>query len=159
MRGRLRVNVDAFFSRFMLAPHLGRFLERYPEISLDLIAREQLGDLVAEGFGMGRRRTLLGAWYVLRANQKWSPYPVNDPDAARDYMRRFYALVKTDGGLSIDPDEAVHVGDSVRDDLEGATKAGLTGVLLDRTGRSQVSSGLVIRTLEELLPLLMASKE
>src|SRR6476469_9088864 len=62
--------------------------------------------LVAEGFGMGRRRTLLGAWYVLRANQKWSPYPVNDPDAARDYMRRFYALVKADGGLSIDPDEA-----------------------------------------------------
>ena len=36
--------------------------------------------LVAEGFGMGRRRTLLGAWYVLRANQKWSPYPRNDPD-------------------------------------------------------------------------------
>ena len=60
---------------------------------------------------------------------------------------------------AIDPDEAVHVGDSVRDDLEGATKAGLTGVLLDRTGRSQVSGGLVIRTLEELLPLLMASKE
>src|SRR2546426_9513021 len=24
VRGRLRVNVDAFFSRFMLAPHLGR---------------------------------------------------------------------------------------------------------------------------------------
>jgi hypothetical protein len=62
--------------------------------------------LVAEGFGMGRRRTLLGAWYVLRANQKWSPYPSNDPDAAREYMRRFYALVKADGGLSIDPREA-----------------------------------------------------
>ncbi len=62
--------------------------------------------LVAEGFGMGRRRTLLGAWYVLRANQKWAPYPDNDPAAARDYMRRFYALVKADGGLSIDPREA-----------------------------------------------------
>ena len=55
---------------------------------------------------------------------------------------------------ALDPDEAMHVGDSVRDDLEGATKAGLTGVLLDRTGRSQVSGGLVIRTLEELLPLV-----
>jgi hypothetical protein len=62
--------------------------------------------LVAEGFGMGRRRTLLGAWYVLRANQKWSPYPRNDPDAAREFMRRFYALVQADGGLSIDPREA-----------------------------------------------------
>jgi DNA-binding transcriptional LysR family regulator len=55
VRGRLRVNVDAFFSRFMLAPHLGRFLERYPEISLDLVAREQLGDLVAEGFDVALR--------------------------------------------------------------------------------------------------------
>ena len=55
---------------------------------------------------------------------------------------------------AIDPDEAMHVGDSVRDDVEGATKAGLTGVLLDRTGRSQASGGIVIRTLEELLPLV-----
>ena len=28
VRGRLRVNVDAFFSRIMLAPQAGRFLER-----------------------------------------------------------------------------------------------------------------------------------
>jgi deazaflavin-dependent oxidoreductase (nitroreductase family) len=62
--------------------------------------------LVSEGFGMGRPRTLLGAWYVLRANQKWSPYPDNDPGAAREYMRRFYALVVRDGGLDIDPVEA-----------------------------------------------------
>lgn len=60
---------------------------------------------------------------------------------------------------AIDPDEAMHVGDSVRDDVEGATKAGLTGVLLDRTGRSQSSGGHVIRTLEELLPLALASKQ
>jgi putative hydrolase of the HAD superfamily len=60
---------------------------------------------------------------------------------------------------AIDPDEAIHVGDSVRDDLEGATKAGLTGVLLDRTGRAQTSGGHVIRTLEELLPLVLASKK
>ena len=55
VRGRLRVNVDAFFSRTMLAPHIGRFLERYPEISLELITREQLGDLVAEGFDVAVR--------------------------------------------------------------------------------------------------------
>jgi len=52
------------------------------------------------------------------------------------------------------PEEAMHVGDSVRDDVEGATKAGLTGVLLDRKGRVQGSSGPVIRTLDELLPLV-----
>ena len=55
---------------------------------------------------------------------------------------------------SVDPDEAMHVGNSIQDDVEGATKAGLTGVLLDRTGHVQASGGLVIRTLEELLPLV-----
>ena len=59
--------------------------------------------MVEEGFGMSRRRTLLGSWYVLRANQKWAPYPDNDPEAARELMRRFYALVIRDGGLELDP--------------------------------------------------------
>jgi hypothetical protein len=43
--------------------------------------------------------------------------------------------------------------------VEGATKAGLTGVLLDRAGRVQASGGYVIRTLEELLPLVMTLKK
>jgi DNA-binding transcriptional LysR family regulator len=55
VRGRLRVSVDAFFSRMMFASHTGRFLERYPEIALELITREQLGDLVGEGFDIAIR--------------------------------------------------------------------------------------------------------
>lgn len=55
VRGRLRVNVDAFFSRMMLAPHVGRFLALYPEISLELVTRDQLGDLVGEGFDIAVR--------------------------------------------------------------------------------------------------------
>jgi DNA-binding transcriptional LysR family regulator len=53
--GRLRVNTDAFTSRLLLSPHIGRFLDRYPRLSLDLIARDQLGDLVAEGFDIAVR--------------------------------------------------------------------------------------------------------
>jgi hypothetical protein len=66
--------------------------------------RDSLG-LVSEGFGLGPLRTLVGAWLVLRANQVWAPYPDNDPDAAREYMRRFYAMV-ADGNLHLDPVEA-----------------------------------------------------
>jgi hypothetical protein len=62
--------------------------------------------MVQDGFGMGRPRTLQGAYYVLRANQKWAPNPDNDPDAARDYMRRFYQLVAGQGDRRLDPVEA-----------------------------------------------------
>jgi hypothetical protein len=62
--------------------------------------------MVRIGFGMSWPRTVRGAWYVLRANQVWAPYPVNDAPRAREYMRRFYALVIRDGGLSLDPGEA-----------------------------------------------------
>ena len=33
-----------------------------------------------------------------------------------------------------DPEEAVHVGDSLREDIEGAEKAGLTGIWVNRNG-------------------------
>lgn len=62
--------------------------------------------MVRIGFGMSWPRTIRGAWYVLRANQVWAPYPDNDPQRARDYMRRFYTLVVHDGQLRLDPNEA-----------------------------------------------------
>lgn len=58
---------------------------------------------------------------------------------------------------AVDPAEALHVGDSLRDDAEGAARAGLMGVLLDRHGTIQNQSVPVIRTLEGLLPLIATS--
>jgi DNA-binding transcriptional LysR family regulator len=55
VRGRLRVNMDPLFSSVFLAPHVGRFLVRYPDISLELLTRPDLGDLVAEGFDLAVR--------------------------------------------------------------------------------------------------------
>ncbi|MBS0182437.1 MAG: HAD-IA family hydrolase [Nitrospira sp.] len=56
---------------------------------------------------------------------------------------------------AVDPEEALHVGDSLRDDVEGATKAGLQAVLLDRDGKQQEVSGVqIIRSLEGLFPFL-----
>jgi putative hydrolase of the HAD superfamily len=53
-----------------------------------------------------------------------------------------------------EPGEALHVGDSLRDDVEGATKAGLTGVLLARRGKQTPPGIPVIRTLDELVTLV-----
>ncbi|MEA3113722.1 MAG: hypothetical protein QOG58_3521 [Caballeronia sp.] len=55
VRGRLRVNIDPFFSRLFLGPRLGAFVEKYPELHLDLITSNQLGDMVADGFDLAVR--------------------------------------------------------------------------------------------------------
>ena len=55
VRGRLRVNVDAFFSRLLFTPLLAEFLSLYPDLSLELVARDQLGDLIGEGFDIAVR--------------------------------------------------------------------------------------------------------
>lgn len=65
--------------------------------------------LVSAGFGMGRTKTVIGAFHVLRANQLWAPYPHNDPQGARSSMRRFYALVAKDHGARIDPSRAAEL--------------------------------------------------
>ena len=55
---------------------------------------------------------------------------------------------------AVDPEETLHIGDSLRDDVEGAKKAGLHAVLLDREGRQQQPGVQTITSLEELFPLL-----
>jgi DNA-binding transcriptional LysR family regulator len=55
VRGRLRVNVDAFFSRELFTPHISEFLSLYPELSLELVAKDQLGDMVGDGFDIAVR--------------------------------------------------------------------------------------------------------
>jgi hypothetical protein len=65
--------------------------------------------LVRAGFGMSWPRTLHGAWLVLRANQRWAPYPDNDPAGARDCMRRFYTLVSRAYGGPADPSRAAEL--------------------------------------------------
>lgn len=48
-RGELRINVGAAFALHQLAPALPRFLERYPDITLDITVTDRLIDLVEEG--------------------------------------------------------------------------------------------------------------
>jgi DNA-binding transcriptional LysR family regulator len=53
--GRLRVNIDPYFSRIVLAAHIAAFLTRYPDVSVELIMRDAVGDLVADGFDLALR--------------------------------------------------------------------------------------------------------
>jgi DNA-binding transcriptional LysR family regulator len=53
--GRLRVNIDPYFARIVLSAHLAAFLTRYPDVLVQLIMRDSVGDLVADGFDLALR--------------------------------------------------------------------------------------------------------
>jgi DNA-binding transcriptional LysR family regulator len=65
VRGRLKVDIDPFFLPMVLAGRLGAFCERYPELSIEFVSSERIGDLVSEGvdlairFGQPRLATLV----------------------------------------------------------------------------------------------------
>jgi DNA-binding transcriptional LysR family regulator len=55
VRGRLRVNMDPFFSRLVLGPRVGAFIDQHPDLQLELVTRDQLGDMAADGFDVAIR--------------------------------------------------------------------------------------------------------
>lgn len=65
VRGRLRVDIDPFFLPLVLAGRLGAFCERHPELSIEFVSSEHVGDLVGQGidlairFGQPRFSTLV----------------------------------------------------------------------------------------------------
>lgn len=54
-RGVLKVAAPATFSRLHLVPHLPKFVERYPEIQLDLHLSDNYVDIIREGFDVAIR--------------------------------------------------------------------------------------------------------
>jgi len=54
-RGTLRVNAPMSFGQLHLAPALATFLERYPELAVDLVLDDREVNLVQDGFDVGVR--------------------------------------------------------------------------------------------------------
>jgi DNA-binding transcriptional LysR family regulator len=54
-RGALRVSLNSLFSRYVLAPRLPEFKERYPELQLIAVQLPDAGDLVADGIDVAVR--------------------------------------------------------------------------------------------------------
>lgn len=55
VRGKLRINLDPVFSHILLGAKLDAFMDAHPEIELEFIARDQLGDLIVDGFDLALR--------------------------------------------------------------------------------------------------------
>ena len=49
VRGRLRVDIDPFFLPLVIAGRLGAFCERYPELAIEFVTSEHIGDLAKHG--------------------------------------------------------------------------------------------------------------
>lgn len=71
--------------------------------------------------------------------------------AAKPAQQIFYSALEKH---AVDPNEALHVGDSLREDVEGGKKAGLHVALVDRGGNTPSGDVPIIKSLEELFPLL-----
>jgi DNA-binding transcriptional LysR family regulator len=54
-RGRLRLAVSSIAERFLSGPFLAAFVERNPEVELDITVTDEEFDIVAEGFDAGVR--------------------------------------------------------------------------------------------------------
>lgn len=53
--GRIRLNVLSDGARLIIAPHLPTFLQRYPQVQVDVTVDDRMVDIVAEGFDAGIR--------------------------------------------------------------------------------------------------------
>ena len=118
VRGRLRVNVDMFFARYVLASRIDRFLARYPELSVELVTRDHTSqlDLIAGGFDIAVRfdrptagslvaRRLLGTRIVTCASPAYlarQGRPLHPRDLARAHECILFVDPKT--GLPYDWD-------------------------------------------------------
>lgn len=54
-RGKLKVSAPTSFSRLHIAPYLTEFLNRYPEIELDIHATDNMVDIIREGYDLAIR--------------------------------------------------------------------------------------------------------
>jgi DNA-binding transcriptional LysR family regulator len=53
--GTLRITAPTAFSRLHIAPYLGGFMKRYPDVSIEIIATDQMVDIVRDGIDVAIR--------------------------------------------------------------------------------------------------------
>ncbi|WP_175940796.1 LysR family transcriptional regulator [Caballeronia sp. BCC1704] len=123
VRGRLRVNVDPIFSRLVLGPKLEAFMEAHPELELELLTRDRLGDMIADGFDLAVRfgeprnsslvarklldtpvRTVAAPSYIARCGRPATPQALasgahtciefRDPETGRPFPWEFHRKKK-----------------------------------------------------------------
>ncbi|MBO6693184.1 MAG: LysR family transcriptional regulator, partial [Parvibaculum sp.] len=81
VRGQLRINAPMSFGISQLGPVMPEFMERYPEINVDLVLNDRRVDLIEEGFDVSLRiSALTDSSLIARQLAPVERYIVGAPD-------------------------------------------------------------------------------
>lgn len=168
-RGKLRINAPVTFGVHALAPNLGDYLGRYPEVSVDLVLSNRYVDVVEEGYDVVFRvgalsdssliaRRLRPYRLVLCAAPAYlarQPAPATPMDLTRHVCLGFsFGALRTHWDLD-GPDGRVTVpidGRIMMDDGEALLSAALSGLGVMLQSAEMVEPLIATGQLVRLLP-------
>lgn len=165
--GRIRINSSASYVTHILAPILPDFLERYPDISLDIVQSDALSDLVADRTDIAIRagtledstliaRSLGATELIVAASASWVErhgMPVTVDELAR-HDRLGFAYPRAAGAWlrpARGEPERIRVSDG-----EGIRQLALAGVAPARLAAFTIRADLAEGRLIALLPGMLA---
>lgn len=173
--GTLRITTPRFASDFLLGPHLGDFLQAYPDITLEIANEDGFIDIVEQGFDAGIRMEdgLDADMITVRISAPIRTFIAGSPDYfatrqipvhPRDLMehrcirRRFsngkiyrWEFEKDGQELVVSVDGPLIVSEDRLAMLAALNGAGLA-YLFDRRVDSEVDAGGLVRVLEDWCP-------
>ena len=88
---------------------------------------------------------------VSMAEKGLNPAGIISGDMARAYKPHKELFEKALEIAGVTAKEVIHIGDSAASDVKGALAAGITPILLDRTGKEEAGEARIIHSLPEIL--------
>lgn len=168
--GRLRINAPMAFGTLDLALWLPRFLDRYPELQVELVCNDRHVDLIEDGFDVGLRlardmpdstlvaRKLATMTTLLVASPSYLQRhgtPVVPADLARHNCLTYTIVPRPQEWTFVMPDGDLHTV-TVRGSLQANTGVALRQAALGGIGIATTASFIVQNDLaqESLIPVL-----
>ncbi len=175
--GTLRINAFATAAREVMEPLILPFLQRYPQVHIDLVTEGRLVDIVAAGFDLGLRPADLvpNDMIAVPLGRKRSNAVVASPDFLRTHgtpivpadLYRFrcirarlpnnalfrWKFEKDGNAVQIDVQGAITLDESSLVRIAAQNSVGL-GYVMEADVREDIAAGRLVRVLEDWTPSL-----
>lgn len=175
--GTLRINAFATAAREVMEPLILPFLQRYPQVHIDLVTEGRLVDIVAAGFDLGLRPADLvpNDMIAVPLGRRRSNAVVASPDFLRTHgtpivpadLYRFrcirarlpnnalfrWKFEKDGNAVQIDVQGAITLDESSLVRIAAQNSVGL-GYVMEADVREDIAAGRLVRVLEDWTPSL-----